>query len=287
MPKDLMQHNTRFLCFVLSSLLLIAASSCGGDATGSGVDDAADASSPVGDGGPSDPGADGSTSPPVGCVPGAAACNNCLDDDGDGKIDGADPECTGSLDDDEATFATGIPGDNKDAKNQDCFFDGDSGAGNDGCAMPTCCLFSDPAECPAEAGGPGLPAGGCPEVSDKCLEECTPLVPPGCDCFSCCTICNGEGCHDVLTNPAVAPDCTAERASDPSVCPSCTKVAGCEVSCEGDSQDCVLCPGETENDLPATCSGNECPGGASTCTTSIECGDRKFCSNGCCIAVVE
>jgi len=65
--------------------------------------------------------------------PGAPQCSDCKDNDGDGKIDGFDIQCTGPLDNDEATFATGIPGDNKDAVMQDCFFDGDSGAGNDGC----------------------------------------------------------------------------------------------------------------------------------------------------------
>src|SRR5689334_20309859 len=44
------------------------------------------------------------------CVPGASQCSNCKDDDGDGKIDGLDPECTSLADDDEATFATGIAG---------------------------------------------------------------------------------------------------------------------------------------------------------------------------------
>ena len=50
-------------------------------------------------------------------------------DDDDDLADSADPECTGPLDDDEATFATGIPGDNMDECHQDCWFDGDSGAG--------------------------------------------------------------------------------------------------------------------------------------------------------------
>ena len=55
------------------------------------------------------------------------------DFDGDGKIDLADPECVHPCDNDEGSFATGIPGDNVDACKQDCFFDGDSGMGNDGC----------------------------------------------------------------------------------------------------------------------------------------------------------
>src|SRR3954464_11019356 len=66
-------------------------------------------------------------------------CNNGIDDDGDGNVDGFDVECTGGIDDEEASFATGIPGDNRDPKWQDCFFDGNSGAGDDRCRYPTGC----------------------------------------------------------------------------------------------------------------------------------------------------
>src|SRR3954469_15231541 len=80
-------------------------------------------------------------------------CANCVDDDGDGKIDGFDPECTGPADNDEASFKTGIPGDNIDAPSQDCFFDGNSGSGDDGCNEHTCCLLQAPdkATCHMEA----------------------------------------------------------------------------------------------------------------------------------------
>ena len=60
-------------------------------------------------------------------------CSDGIDNDGDGKIDYDDPECVGGLDNDESSFATGIPGDNVDACKQDCFFDGNSGMGDDGC----------------------------------------------------------------------------------------------------------------------------------------------------------
>ena len=39
------------------------------------------------------------------CTPNGPQCSNCKDDDGDGLVDGFDPECTGSLDNDEATFS--------------------------------------------------------------------------------------------------------------------------------------------------------------------------------------
>ncbi|GAB4292771.1 MAG: hypothetical protein Kow0090_06830 [Myxococcota bacterium] len=94
--------------------------------------------------------------PPKGvtCQGGTCLCSNGTDDDGDGLVDAADPHCTGPYDNDESSYATGIPGDNKDSKKQDCFFDGDSGQGNDG------------------------PNG----------ENCLPLVPNGCDCYGCCYI---------------------------------------------------------------------------------------------------
>src|SRR6185295_8929281 len=83
----------------------------------------------------------GGTAGGTGC--GSTQCTNCKDDDGDGKIDGADLECTGAADNDEGSFATGIPGDNRDPKWQDCFFDGNSGAGDDGCRYSTDCLTGD------------------------------------------------------------------------------------------------------------------------------------------------
>src|SRR5690606_10852040 len=77
------------------------------------------------------------------CGSAPCACNNGIDDDGDGTIDGFDIECTGAIDDDEGSFATGIPGDNRDPKWQDCFFDGNSGHGDDRCQCPTECLTGE------------------------------------------------------------------------------------------------------------------------------------------------
>ena len=78
-----------------------------------------------------------------GIVVGTSQCSDGKDNDGDGKIDFGDPECVGPLDNDEGSFATGIPGDNSDACKQDCFFDGNSGAGDDGCDWQLKC---DPLE---------------------------------------------------------------------------------------------------------------------------------------------
>src|SRR5260221_3088950 len=106
---------------------------------------------------------------------GTTQCSDGKDNDGDGLIDSQDPECTGPRDNDESSYATGIPGDNVDPKWQDCFFDGNSGGGDDGCRYSTKCLTGE------------LP------LTDKncspalaCQKFCMPLTPNGFDCFGCC-----------------------------------------------------------------------------------------------------
>jgi hypothetical protein len=230
-------------------------------------------------GGDGDGGADGADG--GGTDNGATQCSNTIDDDGDGAIDGFDPECTGPLDDREDSFATGIPGDNIDAVRQDCFFDGDSGHGNDGCLMHTCCLLDGP--CPAELKPEQFDPNDC-AVSQDCIDFCAPLTPPGCDCFGCCTICDPDDgqCYDVYTNPSVAPDCTLDVIGDPELCPRCTPNTECGTDCE--PVECVLCPGQTEDDLPEECGGvTECPDGETVCEGSADCEATEFCANGCCI----
>jgi hypothetical protein len=220
--------------------------------------------------------------PNQGCVPGGPECANCIDDDADGRIDGFDPHCTSSNDDDESSFDTGIPGDNKDAVSIDCFFDGNSGGGDDKCNLHVCCLLDGP--CPANLQPNQFDPEDC-TPSPECIANCEPLVPPGCDCFGCCTICNGPDCFDVYTNPAVAPDCDVGVLDDPDRCPACTKIAACSTPCSG--PDCILCPGQTPDDLPGECTGATCPDGLAMCTTSADCLSTEFCSTGCCIRAVQ
>src|SRR5262249_30355412 len=93
---------------------------------------------------------------------GTTQCSDGIDNDGDGLIDLADPECVGPLDNDESSFATGIPGDNIDACKQDCFFDGNSGMGDDGCQWQLQC---DPQsvepKCPYSASYAAQHANAC------------------------------------------------------------------------------------------------------------------------------
>jgi hypothetical protein len=229
------------------------------------------------------------------CTPGGPACSNCIDDDGDGLIDGFDPECTGPLDNDEATFATGIPGDNKDPVEQDCFFDGDSGAGNDGCNVHVCCLLGAKTvqECPIGANryNPNdcPPPLGTKPLSQQCIDVCGKLAPPGCDCFGCCTVCDpvSNVCVDIDINPADSVGCGPTTLTDPTKCLRCTKNTMCgSAPCGGGT--CVLCPGQDPSDLPPTCNGtNMCPNGETACPTGSECGMSTYCSNGCCIGVIQ
>jgi hypothetical protein len=255
-------------------LALAAAPACGGNnedvPLGDDDDDGGDIDAGPGDGADARIGGD--------CTASGAQCNNCMDDDADGLVDGFDPECSGPLDNNEGSFATGIPGDNIDETTQDCFFDGNSGGA---CQVDTCCLY---------------PEGGCP-IDDPpndcafdagCISECIDLVPPGCDCFGCCTVCVDSGCYDVLLNPGVNPDCTQENVDDPVACPVCQKFEDCSADeCDADPTDCVLCPGETAEDLPDSCNEvNECPGGETVCPTGTECADNEYCSSGCCVSAI-
>jgi len=254
---------------------------------------------PIGDGVPG-----GDTGPafdaaiPPNCVPGNTQCSNCIDDDNDGYADSFDIHCTGPADNDESTFETGIPGDNMDAVNQDCFFDGDSGAGNDGCNIHVCCLLGattvamcpiganqyDPMDCPP-------PIGNTP-LSQQCIDTCGDLTPPGCDCFGCCTLCNPANpteCYDVITNPNVSPDCDLDSLADPAVCMRCDQVTECGPSeCGGDT--CILCPGQDPSDLPSSCNGTtECPVGSASCANGVACGAGTYCDNSsmCCVGIIQ
>jgi hypothetical protein len=122
-----------------------------------------------------------------------------------------------------------------------------------------------------------------------CIDYCGALTPPGCDCFGCCTVCDDAGCEDIFINPAVSPDCDQEHLHDADVCAECTKSEDCGTdTCDDNPDDCVLCPGQTEDDLPQDCQGtNECAGGETPCDVSADCGADQYCSAGCCINVVE
>ncbi len=293
---------------ILQLLMLGALTACGSSdvelGDDGGVGSVVDADPSAVDADPNAPDAMPST-----CFADGAACNNCIDDDEDGFIDGADPECTGYQDDDESSFETGIPGDNVDAIIQDCFFDGNSGGGNDGCAQHVCCLLEPFVDCcegnqtPQNDGcidftGPKYDPAECVSTQ-ACTDNCAPLTPPGCDCFGCCTVCNGTDCADVLTNPAIyeEPNCSANanpaqgeccESEHLEGCYSCTKSAECGGgTCDASPTDCILCPGQSVDDLPASCNGDQtCPNSQTACQQTSDCGQDQYCSNGCCVSSI-
>jgi len=274
--------------FVVACLLLVACGSNPGGASGDGGNGGDGGANGDGGNGPdAEPHPDGMV--PVDCVPGSTQCNNCVDDDRDGNIDGFDIECTGLIDDDEDSFATGINGDNMDLVNQDCFFDGNSGAGDDRCNRHVCCLLGLTEQACDDGGYDSNfdPVADCPVQDADCIGNCGGLTPPGCDCFGCCTVCDAAGCVDIYINPVVAPNCDDDSIHDPGACPVCEPSVECGSECPIDTSDCILCPGEDESALDPSCTATECPGGATVCAGTSDCGPDEFCSSGCCIFVVN
>ncbi|MBX3156419.1 MAG: hypothetical protein KF773_10505 [Deltaproteobacteria bacterium] len=286
---------------LLLACLAALAFGCGGKNGGNGNTDASggDGDGPPG-GGDGRPAFDAAL--PPGCtgpVAGAPQCSNCIDDDNDGYIDQNDIECTGPLDNDEGSFKTGLPGDNSDPKHQDCFFDGDSGAGNDGCDVHTCCLLGITTQAACNAAGyqgnyvPNNcpPPVGTKQVSDQCKMTCGSATPPGCDCFGCCTICEpgGTQCYDISINPAVSPNCTQQTLADPATCHRCQKVTGCgPTMCGGET--CILCPGQDPGQLPPSCNGTtSCPAGTASCAMGQACPANAYCDtgSGCCLSIIQ
>jgi hypothetical protein len=244
--------------------------------------------------------ATGGTQPDAGltdklaCGAEGCQCNNGKDDDGDGQIDGFDVECVGPYDDDEGTFATGIPGDNSDPKWQDCFFDGNSGAGDDGCRYSTRCLTGE-----LEPSDPDC------RVTQECIDFCIQRTPNGCDCFGCCQVIDATGDEHFVY---ASGQCNEHTLDDPDVCIPCTQSTQCSNECGG----CQLCPGMKPEDLPASCgpqgsggapgeggapgtSGdagappvppNSCDEGLEVCSPEWPCPGGTYCMNGCCMHVL-
>jgi hypothetical protein len=224
------------------------------------------------------------------------ACGNCIDDDGDGLVDLEDPDCLGPCQNTEDSFYGGIPGQNHAGCLEDCYFDSDSGSGNDGCIWSHEC---DPLEV-----APSYPPVGarcayredaqlarglaCATVRSQepaqCLSVCLPLTPNGCDCFGCCKIPGAAtpvwvGSVDDVGNPT----CDLAHVGDPSRCEPCTQVEACLNPCD----TCELCVGKRT--LPPECSGTDCvaptcPGGHQPCGLAClpECPSGQICITGCC-----
>lgn len=246
----------------------------------------------VGDGGSPFPTTDGGQ---VLCGTALCQCDDGIDQDSDGLTDQDDPECVSAWDNDESTFATGISGDNRDEACQDCFFDGNSGSGNDGCRVATSCL-TDPTDSSSGQGS----CATC-TANDQCRNFCRAYTPNGCDCFGCCTVQLGSGIEEHVQ---IGNGCDINGTTLSAECVQCVPSTSCANTCGR----CELCPGKTLADLPADCGtvggdsdggvadgGTTSDGGTTTPTPTCDdgearCGDGlpscpslKSCSFGCCI----
>ena len=212
----------------------------GGDSGDGGGDGGGDSSGSEGggDSSGSEGGDGGGGEIQVECDGKVYQCGDGIDNDGDGLVDGFDLECIGPCDDDESSFQTGIPGDNVDCK-QDCFFDGNSGSGDDKCVWDLVC---DPANPGANIGCEYDPdKNSCdngPITTEECKEFCNPVTPPGCDCFGCCTVITDDGPVNIFLNSG--PDCSMDNLD---ACLPCTITEDCGDPC--DTEDpCDPCYGE-------------------------------------------
>ena len=198
-------------------------------------------------------------------------CGDEIDNDMDGFIDLADPECISPCDDDEKSFKTGLPGQNNDCKG-DCYFDENSGGGDDKCEWNLKC---DPQNPGAEIGCPYTPNFHmCNlDMPPACLEFCVPLVPNGCDCFGCCEIAG----QFVYLDGA---QCSLDNLDGYQ---SCTFFENCNNSCE--PENCEVCFGMDPNDLPPGCTEPSCPDELTPCFNQSDCADGEFCQTGCCVEI--
>ncbi len=210
------------------------------------------------------------------CGDSPCLCSNGKDDDSDGLSDGFDPECTGAFDDDEGSFATGVHGEERDARCQDCFFDGNSGPGDDGCRRAASCSLNGTSTGATGACNTCIPSGGC-------INTCLPHTPNGCDCFGCCEVTTPNGKVSVLLRDT----CSLEVINDPNACPRCVAAPDCKNECGR----CELCTGKTLADLPADCKGSDGLGytcdNAAVCGTNVPCGGGStYCVQGCCTPIL-
>jgi len=286
-----------------------------GEVCGNGVDDDADGEVDCNDTDCTGVGAcsavDGSICAYNGAAPHVCQCADGIDNDGDGTIDSGDIHCFGPLDDNEAEYATGIPGDNNGSNGSfECPFDGNSGPGNDrnACcnadptmnATPNGCDFIGCCELDINGNGTGEHvhlAGAC-DYAPACGGGST----DGCPCTDTSMCDTGQFCvfdDDVAGGTgfcSTCEPCTPDAMCDnPCSCgemcfggftqPDCGTVGMCPTGvteCPGGNADCTT-TGET---CVMGCCYATCPAGVSTCTVSADCPDPiQVCVTGCCVYI--
>ncbi|MBX5484366.1 MAG: hypothetical protein IRZ16_21295 [Myxococcaceae bacterium] len=225
------------------------------------------------------------------------ACGNCLDDDHDGLIDSADPDCLGPCHNREDSFDLGIPGGGHgNCGSIECYYDPNSGSGNDNCIYDLTCDPLEPVPaCPFSGKRVGETAA-CPATQPQaCLDVCRAITPNGCDCFGCCTVMLADGgTRDIFlgSEEATGTKCTLENAGDPSACRACTPNPSCFKECG----TCQLCLGK--DTVPPECvdggaggdgGSQQCPGGQQPCGLpgQADCPPGWYCLTGCCIGGIN
>jgi hypothetical protein len=224
------------------------------------------------------------------------ACGDCVDNDGDCDIDSDDSQCLGACDNTEDSLYGGIPGQNNSPCKSDCYFDQDTGSGNDGCYWShKCDPLSMPPSYPPEGsqcaydpsvnvpGYGGTCAQAAASQSAECASYCGPLVPNGCDCFGCCAIPGAPTTVWLGSTVNGAGSCTLADVANPAKCKPCTQVPACLNACD----PCEYCIGKAT--LPEGCDEQVCPPGAAACgqPNQPDCAPGEFCVTGCCQPVPQ
>jgi hypothetical protein len=241
-------------------------------------------------------------------------CGDCVDNDNDGKTDMNDVGCLGPCDNTETDLTLGIPGGNSAPCKADCYFDQDTGSGNDDCYWSHKCdpLEVAPAYPPEgsqcsynpNANIPGY-NGTCNTAfnvqSAACLDYCGPLTPNGCDCFGCCAIPGAPTTVWLGSSSGGTGTCTLDNVGNPSLCKPCTQVQACLNTCG----NCEICIGKPEpgpecdpggnggggagaggNGSGGSSGGDQCAPGVQPCGLPGQepCPFGQYCITGCCIA---
>ena len=234
------------------------------------------------------------------CLDKIYACGDCIDNDGDGLVDSEDDQCLGPCDNTEDSYFGGISGQNNSPCRHDCYFDKDTGAGNDDCYWSHRCdplsvapeyppSGDDQCELDPSERVPGSQAS-CAELqakqSDKCVASCGPLTPNGCDCFGCCELPARSGRYVWLgSTDGNVGSCDSSSVDDPTRCKPCTPVGACLNDCGL----CEICVGETT----APCAPDDAGGGGRCAAGFQPCGQPGddpcttgwYCVTGCCAAL--
>jgi hypothetical protein len=186
----------------------------------------------------------------------------------DGLTDWQDPDCLGPCDNSENGLDLDIPGGDGPDCTVDCYWDSNSGSGNDGCYWNHQCDTLSPegaSVCPynPNASTPGSGGASCDTLLNNqpatCLAVCPQLVPNGCDCFGCCVLYkDGKEYGPVWLGTENPPgskifSCELDKLGTPDQDANCNPCTQVKNECYNGCGVCELCIGKTPDDLPPEC----------------------------------